>query len=320
LVACGSSGGTSANAGEMQVMMFPGVAYRLPVIIAQEKGYFDEAGLKVNIIAQPNNLQGAQALEATKSQAGMVSATTFAQGVQAGSRVKMYCGGLDVAQSSLVASADSDLPSVAEGATPEEVFRAITGKKVGSQTPTGSGFQMLLDAALTEGGASNNTYVNIGGSNSVTQASLQNGSVDVAQASPPGTQTLVQNGVAKVLMYLPDSTDIYRDLYGSGWVGPTDWVDNNPETTKAFCDSTQRALDFILDENNVDEVRSIFMQDTGINNEAVADDVLKTYAEGYSAAVTADQLQRSFDKYAELGITKPQPPLVAKDLVVEQTS
>lgn len=310
--ACGSDDGPAD--GEMQVMMFPSVAYRLPVMVAQEKGFFDDADVKIDIVAQPNNLQGIQALEATKSQAGMVSATTFAQGVQAGSDVKMFCGGLRYAQSSLIAEAGSDLPSIEDGATPEEVLHALEGKKVGAQTPTGSGFQLLLQAAFAEAGVEDITWVNVGGSNSVTQASLQNGSVDAAQSSPPGTQTLEENGVAKVLMYMPENTSIYRDLYGSGWVGPTSWLEENEETAKAFCDATAEAVAYINDEANRDEVREIFMADTGVNDVAVADAVLETYVD-YSADVPVDVMAASFAKYEELGITKPEPALDAEELV-----
>ena len=70
-VACGGdSTAADTDTGSMQVMLFPAPAYRLPVLIAQEKGFFDEVGVKVNLVSQPNNLQGAQPLEATNSQAG----------------------------------------------------------------------------------------------------------------------------------------------------------------------------------------------------------------------------------------------------------
>ena len=314
LAACGSSDG-SGNKGSMQVMMYPGVAYRLPVIVAQEKGFFEDRGVKINIIAQPNNLQGVQAMEATKSQAGMMSTATLAQGVQAGSEVQAFCGGLEVTQSSIIAPADTTLPSVHDGATAEQVLSAINGLKVGAQTPVGSGFQVMLDSALTEGGATNLTWVNVGGSNSVTQASLQNGSVDVAQSSPSGTQQLVETGVAKELAYLPDSSELYGQMYGSPWVGPTAWLKDNAETAKGFCDATADGLAFIQDPQNHDEVLKISMKDTGITDEKVADAVLETYSRGYSADLSTDVLQKTFDKYVELGIVKPEPALDASKLV-----
>ncbi|GAA4259783.1 ABC transporter substrate-binding protein [Dietzia aurantiaca] len=314
VAACSGDSG-DGDAGEMQVMMFPSVAYRLPVMVAQEKGFFDDEGVKINIIAQPNNLQGIQAMEATNTQAGMMSSSTLAQGIQAGSDVKLFCGGIDVAQSSILAPPDSDLPSVEDGATPEEVFKAMSGLKVGSQTPVGAGFQKILEAALTNGGTTDIDWVNVGGSNSVTQASLQNGSVDVAQTSPSGTQILTETGAAKLLMYLPDTTGLYRDSYGSGWVGPTKWLEENPQTAKAFCDATAVGLEYILNPENKDEVLPILMKDSGIDDIAIAEAVLETYKQGYSAELDEKVLDSTFDTFRELGIIEAEPPITAAGVV-----
>lgn len=314
-VACGGeSTATDTDTRSMQVMLFPALAYRLPVLIAQQKGFFDDVGVNVNLVSQPNNLQGAQALEATNSQAGQVSTATFAQGVQAGSNVQAFCGGITVTQSSIVASPDTELPAISDGADPQDIFQAISGRKVGAQTPVGSGFQIMLDDALTEGGASNLTWVNIGGSNSVTQASLQNGSIDVAQSNPSGTQALVESGAAKELIYLPDHSELYGQLYGSPWIAPATWLEDNQSTARAFCDATSAALDFIRDPRNRDETLQVLMRDSGISDTQIADAVLKTYDE-YSADISVDVIQRTFDRYAELGITKPEPRLDANTLV-----
>lgn len=319
LAACAgddAAGGGDSELATMKVMMFPSVAYRLPVVVADQKGIFEDHGVRIEVVPQPNNLQGIQALEATSSQAGQMSATTLAQGFQAGSKVKFFCGGLPHVMSSMVAPAGSKLPSVEDGASVDEVLKSFEGKKVGVQTPVGTGFQMLLAAALKEAGVDVDkvTWINVGGSNQVTQAALQNGSVDVAQTSPPGTQTLVENGIAEQLVYMPEESEIYRDLYGSGWAGPADWLEENPDTAKAFCDATAEALDYINDPANKDEVLAISMKDTGVTDKAVAEAVLDTY-KGYSADLPIDGLDATFEKYAELGIVKPKPEVTTDALV-----
>jgi NitT/TauT family transport system substrate-binding protein len=313
--AAACSGNSAPDAGSMKVMMYPAVAYRLPVILAQEKGMFEDHGVTVEIVPKPNNLQGIQAMEATDSQAVMVSGTTFAQGVQAGSDVQMYCGGLNVTQSSLIAPANSALPSIGEGASAEDVFKALSNKKIGTQTPVGSGFQMMLEAALTEAGATGMSWVNVGGNATIAQASLQNASVDATQSGTPGTQQLVESGIAKELVYLPDHSDIFGGMYGQGWVGPAAWLEENPETAKAFCEGTAQALEYIADENNHDEVLALLMKDAGIDDEAVAEQVLKMYGLGYSAALSVDEVQHMFDRGVELGILAPEPALDANELV-----
>jgi len=315
LAACGGSGSDSADAGTMQVMMFPSVAYRLPIVIAQDKGFFADKGLMLNFVATPNNLQGVQAIEATKSQAGFMAMATFGQGVQAGSDVQAFCGGIDVTQSSILAKADSELPSVHDGATPEQVFAALKGKKFGATTPIGSGFQIMTQKGMEDGGATGMTYVNVGGSNSITQASLDNGSIDVAQATPSGTQQMVVSGAAKELLYMPDVSDMFgTELYGSAWVAPTAWLERNPASAKAFCEGAKEGMDYIRDPENHDEVVKISQKDSGISDPKVTDAVLKTY-DDYSTDIPIDAMQRTFDTFVDLKILQPEPYLDATKLV-----
>lgn len=311
LAACGSD--DEAEAGKVRIMMFPGTATRLPVMVAQDQGFFDDEGIELEIVAQPDNLQGAQALKATKSQAGHLSVSTLAQGYQAGEKAAYFCGGVDVLQTSVVVSPKSSMKSVDEGASIEEILKGFSGKKVGVQTPVGSGFQLLFAAALEEAGATDVTYVNIGGANAVTQASLDKGSVDAAQASPPATQFMMSEGTGKRLAYLADGAPLYRDLYGSAWAGPTDWIEEHPDDAQAFCDGMQRGIDFIMDPANADDVKRVLKADTGIDGD-VADLVLETYAD-YSTKLDPARLDLTFETYTELGIIKQEPKATADELV-----
>ncbi|MGI5159150.1 ABC transporter substrate-binding protein [Microbispora sp. CA-102843] len=195
-VACGGDGSTASGSPEtttaggtqtLRVMMFPAQAYRLPVVIAEKQGMFNKRNIKIEILEQPANLQGMQGLAATESDIGQVSTTTLVQGWQAGNKGAFFCGGINVIQTTLMAPADSTLPSTQEGATWQEVLQALKGKKIGIQTPVGSGVQLLFAAALKEAGVEDVTYVNLGGGSSAAVAALGNKSVDVAQVSPTGT-------------------------------------------------------------------------------------------------------------------------------------
>lgn len=303
--ACSGTTGSGGSLHRVQVMMFPGVAYRLPVVIAQQQGYFQQAGIDLQIVAQPNNLQGMQAISATKSDIGMISATTLGQGFQAGTQAKLFCGGINVVQTSLVAKKGSGLPSTARGATWQDVLKSLSGKKIGIQTPVGSGLQLLFAAALKDAGATNVTYVNVGGSNSVTQASLDNGSVDVAQSSPTGTQALTNGGSIEALAYLPQGPSEYKDLYGSGWVASDTWLDQNPALAKGFCDATAKGLAFIKDPANKAATAAALQKDTGVD-QAIANEALPTYGD-YTTAIDNARMTETFQRYVELGVLKPQP-------------
>ncbi|HJQ42199.1 MAG TPA: ABC transporter substrate-binding protein [Jatrophihabitantaceae bacterium] len=294
----GASGGSGSKTESVQVMMFPGQAYRLPVLIADKQGFFAKHGIKISIVAQPNNLQGAQAMTATKSDVGQLSTPTLAQGVENHAPVAFFCGGINYLQTSLIAKNGSSFTP----GTGNDVIKQLSGKKVGVQTPVGSGLQLLFAAALKDAGVKNVTYVNVGGGNNITLAALDKGSVDVAQVNPPGLQAITVAKSAKVLTYLPASggPDAYQ-LYGSAWTGQTSWLKAHPDTAKGFCSAIGEALDYI--KSNTDAAATVLADDTK-SPPAIAQEVVKTVYADFSTDLPKDTLQKTFDFYKQIGITK----------------
>ncbi|MGI5508449.1 ABC transporter substrate-binding protein [Streptomyces sp. CA-106131] len=311
--ACGESGspvGAAAEGksggGTLRVMMFPAQAYRLPVLVARDRGLFDKRGIKLEIVKQPTNLQGMQGLQATKSDIGQVSVATLGQGYQAGMRGAYFCGGLDVIQTTLMAPKGSKLPATQDGATWQQVLKALKGKKIGIQTPVGSGTQLLFAAALKEVGVTDVTYVNVGTDPSAVVAALGNKNVDVAQISPTGTQFMQDKGVGKPLVYLPDGPRAYKDLYGSGWVAPETFLKRRPQAAKAFCEVMREALTYIKDPANSAKSAAILAKDTGISDK-VAKLVVDQTFDDHSADLDKQRLSRTFERYVQLGILKSSP-------------
>jgi ABC-type nitrate/sulfonate/bicarbonate transport system substrate-binding protein len=303
----------------VRVMMYPAQVYRLPAVVAQEKGIFEDHGLDVEFVSQPPTLQGTQGMQATKANVGQLSTSTLAQGSQSGADVAFFCGGLNVIQTSLVAEPSSDLPATADGASWEEVLQSLEGKKIGIQTPVGSGVQLLFAAALNEAGVEDVTYVNIGTDMKVAQASLGNGSIDVAQVTPPVLQTMVSDEAAKELLYLPDGPNAYKNNYGSAWTAPRSWLESAPDAAAAFCDAVTEGLEFIRDEKNHQEASALLQQDTGVPA-GVADKVLEDGVyDDFSTALEQSQVATTLDMYADLGIVKAKPALDVARLVSEPT-
>jgi NitT/TauT family transport system substrate-binding protein len=304
---------TAAGVEKVQVMMFPGQSYRLPVVIAQEQGFFKNHGVETSIVAQPNNLQGAQAMLATKSDVGQLSTPTLAQGVENGSPVAFFCGGINVLQTTLVAKKGSSLPSTDDGTSWQDVLKSLSGKKVGVQTPVGSGLQLLFAAALKEAGVTNVTYINVGGGNDVTMAAINNGSVDAAQVNPTGTQKFQLDQATKPLIYMSTGPEAYK-LYGSAWTGQTSWIKDHPKAAAGFCDAIKEAVTWIKDPANAAGAAAALSKDTAVDP-AVAALVVKDVYKDYSADLPADILKKTFANYATYGITKSDLSSRYDDLV-----
>jgi len=325
LAACGSdddsgsgdSGGSGGGVTEVTVMAFPGQSYRLPFLVGDKEGFFADHDISYKFIDQPSNLTGTQGMAATKAQVGFLSTTTQVQGFQAGDTFPFFCGGIKVLQTTLIADTDSDLPSMADGATWEEVLQALKGKNIGIQTPVGSGLQILFAAALEEAGlgADDVTFVNLGGVPTTVQAALEKGSVDVAQINPPGTQLLQTQGYGKPLIYMAEGPDTYKNLFGSGPAIDPAWLKDNPDVAKEFCAAYQESLAWIQDPNNADAAAEILSEDTTIPVEAAKLVVTDTFGD-FIPELDTDAMQATFDAYVDLGVAQADPAPTTDELVV----
>lgn len=322
LAACGSdddssASGSSGGLSEVTVMGYPGQSYRLPFLAADQEGFFKDHGISFKFVDQPNNLTGTQGMAATKANVGFVSTITQVQGAQAGQTYPFFCGGIKVLQTTLIADTNSDLPAMSDGASWQEVLRSLKGKKIGIQTPVGSGLQILFSSALKEAGLNDDdvTYVNLGGTPTTVQAALKNGSVDVAQINPPGTQLLQTQNYGKPLIYMPDGPNVYKDYYGSGMIGNPQWLSSDSDTAKQFCDAYGEGLKWVQDPGNTDAAASMLAKDSGVPEDA-AKLVVKDTFDDFSTALDDATMQKTFNAYVDLGIAKPQPKLTSDDLVV----
>jgi ABC-type nitrate/sulfonate/bicarbonate transport system substrate-binding protein len=206
------------------------------------------------------------------------------------------------------------LPSTANGATWQEVLQSLQGKKVGVQTPVGTGLQLILASALDNSGVKDVTYVNVGGSNATTGPALDNGSVDAAIASPPGTQFLTESGKQKVLAYLPNGPTQYKEWYGSGWGAPASWLKANPKAAAGFCAAYQKGLDYIKDPAHAAEAEKALMADTGVPANIAKLVLASTYG-AYSSALPEDSIEATLKGYVDAGVLKSNPPVTYASLV-----
>jgi ABC-type nitrate/sulfonate/bicarbonate transport system substrate-binding protein len=297
------------------IMMFPGLVYRTPILLAEQEGFFADHGIEIEEVAQPGNLPGIQGLEATGADAGLFAVSTLAQGWQAGSEVAFFCGSQQFIETSLLAAADSDLPSTEDGDSPEDVYEALSGTTIGIQTPLGSGLHLFFQAAIEAEGVSDVTYINTGVQPPVVTAALANGDVDVIQTSPTTTQQLLESGDAKRLLYMPEENEAYGINYGSAFGAPRAWLDENPELAANFCAAIDEANQFVQDDANADTVEQMIMQDTGVTAD-VAALVREESGPGFQAEIPEDRFQETLDIFVDLGVLQATPEPTFDAIVV----
>ncbi|MGE3620985.1 MAG: ABC transporter substrate-binding protein, partial [Acidimicrobiia bacterium] len=169
----------------------------------------------------------------------------------------------------------------------------------------GGGLHLFFQSAIEAVGATDMTYVNLGVNLPVVLPAVTNNQVDLAQVSPTATQMLRDNPDVKELMYLADNVDEYK-LYGSAIGGTEKFLTERPEVAKAYCEAIGEALDYILDDDNADEVNKILADDTGITVEAAELVRQESYTK-YSTDLDEDLYNETVQKYVDLGVLKPDP-------------
>ena len=107
-----------------------GAGSNLPSIIASQQGFFEERGLTVEFVP----LQGSALLSSIVSgsvqffsQAPQLAAMAQSQGAN----LQFFCGNVPSNWTSVMAPADSGLPSTADGASWEEVILSLEGQRLG---------------------------------------------------------------------------------------------------------------------------------------------------------------------------------------------
>jgi ABC-type nitrate/sulfonate/bicarbonate transport system substrate-binding protein len=264
-------------------------------------------------VPQPANLTATQGLDSTGSDVGLITPATLGQAVQAGDDVVMFCGSQNILAVGFLAPSDSEVPTVSDGASAPEVLAAFSGLKVGTQTPIGSGLQLMIASVLEDNGATDMTWINSGVQAPVVDAALANGDVDVAQMSSPTFEQMVIDGRVKEVIWMPDHPDIWS-IYGSAFTSPRDWVEENPELTAEFCAAIDEANAWMVE--NPEEAKAVLVEDSGSTPEAA--DAVWERIDTYITDIDQEQLDATYDLLRETGVLQPEPEVTFDSTVIQR--
>jgi NitT/TauT family transport system substrate-binding protein len=258
-------------------------------------------------------------MQATESNVGQLSTTTLAQGSQNGEEFVFFCGGLNYIRTSLVSSPDSDLPAVDDGASWDEVLKSLEGRKLGIQTPVGSGGAAAVRSSARGGGRRGrhlrqHQHRHAGGHGVARQRQHRRRAGDAAGRAEPRrirqgqAAALPARGSERLQEQLRQRVDRTRA-----------WLEEDPDAADAYCDSVKEGLAFIQDDANAEEAAALLQEDTGVPadvaEKVIADDIYADFSTEMDPAVIDETLQM----YVDLDILQPQPqPKPSSDELVQQ--
>lgn len=252
---------------EQGTMKYVGLKVYDPVYVAYEKGFFEEEGLKLEIVDTVAG--GATAVQMVSSgdvQGALLSTMALINAVGAGMPV---IGVTDI-QSAFEAApleefyvrADSGINSVAD----------LKGKKIAINLVKSS-FHYTWLMALENAGISADdvTFVNL--SFDQQEAALMRGDVDAIGLMQPYAPKARNNKELKMLF---DAVDVFGEKQFSEIFVNSVWAENNVEDAEAFVKGIVKATKWI--QENQDEAKQIISKYTGIDASLIDDYVYQENA------------------------------------------
>lgn len=246
IAACGNR-----NSGLTEVKVASGghITHFLPFDLANQLGYFEKEGLKLNVIYVQGGTATAQALLS-----GQVDFSTnsidhaFKSAVQGKNNLRMVVLMNQTPGMVLLASTKykEQLKSISD----------LNGMRLGV-TSKGSATHMVLSYLLSRNGVSVDSVTLFNAGSATFSAALNRGEIQAGIALEPFASKMVEDGVAFVLQSLIslDDTEIVFDgpYNQSGILTTQAYIDKNEETVQKFTNAIVRALHFIQ-EHSVEEI------------------------------------------------------------------
>lgn len=261
----------------------------LPVYLAQEKGYFKEAGLEVTIDRFETPAQIIDAVIQGRAQfthpGGAMGIAAIANSKNPGKLLVYASAGENEGTSgqndALLVSEKSSITSVED----------LKGKKLGIMAGTVQ-WQTIAKELL----ASHNLTYN--GDVAIVEVPLAqlpqvlaSGQVDAVLAVEPVPTVIVSKNIGKVLVPFVGSQYVANPFFAGAGLMNADFARENPATTKAFINSVDRAIDDI--NKDPEGSRQYLLGYTQLNEEMIK-----------QVPLPYIKLVRDFDSADRLGLEK----------------
>lgn len=283
--------------GEVSISAVPSTS-SVVLYVAEQEGYFDEAGLNVKVVEFTSGAESERAMVsgAVDMGSGGVGTTLImaSKGIKARNVVLFQNKSIFT----LVAHEGLDIG-------PGDL-QALKGKKIGVSSP-GSLTDLFLRIALRDAGIDPDrdvTIVATGGLNAHLPA-LKTGSVDAQMTWEPATVMITKgDGVGKIVLDLrtEDVSPALQNLLGSSLQATDAWLakDNNLEKAKAAAKAIDRARQAIVKDPEImmAPLKRIFPS----LDESLLAEIAQIEASSYQGAITPEAIEHMSDIYVSTKI------------------
>ncbi|KRF21025.1 hypothetical protein ASG90_00995 [Nocardioides sp. Soil797] len=291
LAGCGSA---DAGEGEITVGVFP-VSGIAPFYYADDKGYFEDEGLKVSKVDIQSPPDGIANLASGRQQFALINCGSVAGAISQGLDLRAvaaayYHSGAKVGEQGLYAMPDSGID------TPKD----LEGKTVGLAALNNNVHAMLIKAVADDGGDPEKVKFTLIAVQNIPGA-IQKGTIDAGQVIEP----FLTMNAADLSPVIPNFTVALTEQPTiSGYVVTTaKYADDNPETVKKFKAAWDKGIADLSGDENV--ARKAIASYTEIEPEVVSKMVLPEW----NTDLGVDNCEEQIDIMADYDMIKGNPDL-----------
>ena len=241
----------------LRVQVFTGAYSSMPVHVANDKGFFRQQGLAVELLPANSSSAAVAALiggsmDVVESAPDLVMAN-----VDKGIGLKYLMGNEGSNYVTLVVGGHLPLPEA--GLSRTELVRHLAGRRIGVNA-IGATLHLAAVLMLEEAGlaAADVDFVATG-SAATTLSAWRAGAVDAQMTFAPVPELLESLGLARPVLVLADDGPAplrYQGLY-SGWVTSDAFLARNPAQADAFIAAMRNAIDWLRDPANHAELLTL---------------------------------------------------------------
>jgi len=240
-----------------KVGIYPGAIVSMPVLVAQEKGFFEKNGLDAELINVPNGPAMTSGLSSGSLDFVNNSYDNLAVAVDKKLPVRAVVGNTVRVPFKLLVRSDVDTPHLDDG------YPAAVDDLVGLKwgvIALGVSLQYLDETLLTGAGhsAKDVTFLAVG-LGDPARAALKNKTVDTYIATEPLPSIAAATGEAKVAvdLFAGEGPKELANLDYNGWWASTKALSSNPTMVERFVKANEDAFCWYSDPAHLDELVAI---------------------------------------------------------------
>ena len=239
----------------------------LPFHLAYHKGFFREQGIDLETIFMATQAVNAAFLRGDIDYSAAINGVI--QGVLRGNPAKILACAVDRPLISLIARKDIRAP------------QDLRGKKIGGSTPGGTA-SLMADTALKHLGFQAGRDVTIVPLRDNRLAALETGAVDAALLGVPDNIIAVDRGYNEIL-FVGDIVNFPQNAIGAS----VKKIQDSPDEVYGMVRAALRALNFVLEPRNRDEVITIILKQWKLTDRRIATEMLRQFNRGMARDLMA---------------------------------